>query len=64
MKKLQHQIVPMDDEYLNEFHKKWNEACMRENERTQSLPCSHEYLKAQAQRLEALWRAEEKARKN
>lgn len=51
-----HQRIPMDDEYLNEFHKKWNEDCMREVERTQSTRYSHEYLKAQSEKLERSWR--------
>ena len=41
-------------EYLNEFHKQWNEACEKENERIKSKRYSHEYAKAQSERLEAL----------
>ncbi len=35
-------------EYLNEFHKQWNEACEKENERMKSKRYSHEYAKAQS----------------
>lgn len=40
-----------DEEYLNDFHKKWNESLLAERERTLSMRFSHEYLKAQSQRL-------------
>ena len=45
--------IPTDEEYLNDFHKKWNEACLRERERTKSMHFTHEYAKAQSDRLEA-----------
>ena len=41
-------------EYLNEFHKQWNEACEKENEQVKSKRYSHEYAKAQIERMEAL----------
>lgn len=43
--------IPSDEEYLNEFHKKWNEDCMKERERTQSMHFSHEYAMMQSRRL-------------
>ena len=46
--------LPSDEEYINEFHKQWNEACMKERERTQSMRFSAEFLRAQSQRLRAL----------
>ena len=46
--------IPNDEEYLNEFHKQWNEACRKERERTQALCFSVEYLRAQSQRLKAV----------
>ena len=50
-----------DDEYLTEFHKQWNEACVEERERTLSMHFSHEYAKAQSRRLEsAVWLSEER----
>ena len=45
--------------YLNEFHRKWNEACMVERRRTQSMCFSAEFARAQSQRLDALVRKEE-----
>jgi len=53
------QRSPADDEYLNEFHKKWNEDCMRENEIMQSMHYSAEYLRAQSRRLEEMVQKEE-----
>ena len=46
-------------EYLNEFHKQWNEACEKENERMKLKRYSHEYLKAQSERLEKLIKKQE-----
>lgn len=48
--------IPRDDEYLSEFHKQWNEACMKERERTLSMRFTAEYLRAQSQRMDALVR--------
>ena len=56
---MSHLRIPTDEEYLNDFHKKWNEACMRERERTQSMHFSHEYAKAQSDRLDAHCRMSE-----
>lgn len=46
--------IPNDEEYLSEFHKQWNEACMKERERTLSMTFTAEYLRAQSQRMDAL----------
>ncbi len=46
-------------EYLNEFHKQWNEACEKTNERMKSKHFTHEYAKAQSERLEALVKKQE-----
>ena len=40
--------------YLNDFHRKWNEACEKENARVMSMRFSHEYLRAQSQRMNEL----------
>ena len=45
------QTLKMSSVSFNEFHQKWNEACMQENERVRSTRYSVEYLKAQSQRL-------------
>ena len=50
--------IPSGEEYINEFHKQWNEACMKERERTQSMAFSAEYLRAQSQRMDALIKKE------
>ena len=41
-----------DWRYINDFHRKWNEARMKEQERTQSMRFTHEYAKAQSEHLE------------
>ena len=46
--------IPNDEEYLNEFHKQWDETCMKERERTQAFCFSVEYLRAQSQCLNAV----------
>ena len=46
--------IPSDEEYINEFHKQWNEACMKERERTLSMTFTWEYLRTQSKRLDAL----------
>ena len=56
--------IPSDEEYLNDFHKKWNEACMRERERTRSMHFSREYAKAQSDRLEVHCRMSEEEYRN
>lgn len=53
------QRIPKDDEYLNEFHKQWNEDCMRENEIMQSMHYSAEYLREQSRRLQEQIQKEE-----
>ena len=49
----------MEDEYLNDFHKSWNEACMKEVEQTQSMRYSAEFMRKQSQRLAEQVRQEE-----
>lgn len=39
--------------YLNEFHRKWMESCMRANEYMKKHPLSPEQLRANALRLRA-----------
>lgn len=41
------EFVLFEDEYLNDFHKSWNES-------KRSMHFSHEYLKAQSRRLESI----------
>ena len=48
---MSHQEIHTERSYLNDFHRKWNEACMKENERVKSMHFSHEYAKAQSERL-------------
>ncbi len=43
---MSHPIDHTDDDYLNDFHREWNERCMKERERTQSMRFTHEFLKA------------------
>ena len=31
--------------YLNDFHREWNEQCMKENARVQSMRFSHAFMK-------------------
>lgn len=51
----------MDDEYLTDFHKQWNEACVKERERTMSMRFTAECARAQSRRLEsAVWLCEER----
>lgn len=51
----------MDDEYLTDFHKQWNEACVKELERTMSMRFSPEFARAQSRRLESqVWLLEER----
>ena len=50
--------IPSDEEYINEFHKQWNEACMKERERTQSMIFSAEYARAQSLRMDAVIKKE------
>ena len=51
---MSHLRIPSDDEYINEFHKQWNEACLRTQERTSSMRFSHEFAKRQSERLAAI----------
>ena len=51
---MSHQTTNTDDGYLNDFHREWDKACEKENERVQSMHFTHEYLKAQSERMNAL----------
>jgi len=51
-----HQRTHTEIEYLNDFHRKWNEACMRSLERQKSMHFSHEYAKQQSEALAELYR--------
>lgn len=46
-------------EYINEFHRQWNERCMVERQRTLSTSYSVEFPKAQSRRLAEQVRQEE-----
>ena len=48
-----------EDNYLNDFHKEWDEQCMKERERTMSMRFSVERARAQSQRMKELVRQEE-----
>lgn len=51
----------MDDEYLTDFHKVWNEACVKERERTMSMHFTAEFATSQSRRLESVvWLCEER----
>lgn len=51
----------MDDEYLTDFHKLWNEACVKERERIMSMRFTADYARAQSRRLESqVWLLEER----
>jgi glycosylphosphatidylinositol transamidase (GPIT) subunit GPI8 len=43
-----------DDLFLNDFHREHYYACEKENERVQSMHFTHEYAKAQSERMNAL----------
>ncbi|MDO4511811.1 MAG: hypothetical protein Q4B68_08350 [Bacteroidales bacterium] len=49
----------LDDLYINDFHREWNERCMVERRRTESMHFSHEFLKAQSMRMDELVRQQE-----
>ena len=46
----------MDDLYLNDFHREHYRKCEEENARVASMRFSHEYAKAQSERMERLCR--------
>ena len=45
--------LPPDDYYQSDFHREWNEACMKERERTRHIRYTVEYLRAQTKRMDA-----------
>ena len=50
-----------DYEYLTDFHKQWNEACVKERERTMTMRFTAEHMRNQSRRLEsAVWLYEER----
>ena len=51
---MSHQTTNRDDLYLNDFHRKWDEECEKENARVRSMYFSAEYLRAQSQRMNEL----------
>jgi len=56
--------IPTDEEYLTDFHKQWNEACMRALEQMPLTRFSHEYLKEQSQKFaEKVRKAEEEQKR-
>ena len=56
---MSHLSTHTDDNYLNDFHREWNERCMKENARISSMRFSHEYMKAASDRMNELVRLEE-----
>lgn len=54
-----------EDGYLNDFHKAWNEKCIKDDEERRALMQAKgmrytaEFLRAQSQRMDALVRQEE-----
>jgi hypothetical protein len=50
--------TPMDGDYLNDFHREWNERCMKENARVQATRYTAEQARAQCQRMKELVRKE------
>ncbi len=54
-----------EDGYLNDFHKAWNEKCIKDDEEHRALMQAKgmrytaEFLRAQSQRMDALVRQEE-----
>lgn len=52
----QHQETHTDDVYLNDFHRQWNEACLKEIEEMHKTPFTPGRLRAQAERMERLVR--------
>ena len=45
---------PENDDYFNEFHKKWDEARWEENYLTRHIKFTAEYLRLQSQQLDEL----------
>lgn len=55
---MSHQETHTDDVYLNDYHREWNERCMKENARVQSMHFSVEQARAQSRRMKDLVRQE------
>ena len=56
---MSHPTDHTDDVYLNAYHKEWNERCLKADERMHSMPFTHEFLKAQSDRMSELVRKQE-----
>lgn len=54
----------MDDIYLNDFHREYEERLKKKAELRQSICYSHEFLKAQSDRMNALVAKEEERLRN
>lgn len=50
--------TPMDDDYLNDFHREWNERCLEADAKMPPMHFTHEFLKAQSDRMNELVRKE------
>lgn len=50
--------------FLNDFQKEHYERCLKENARVKSMHFSHEYAKAQSERMKDLLRQEEEKSKS
>ena len=56
---MQHQTIHTDDEYLNDFHRERVEQLRERAASRQSMRFSHEFAKAQSDRMNALVQQEE-----
>ena len=56
---MSHPTDHTDDDYLNDFHREWNERCMKENARVQATRYTAEQARAQCQRMKELVRKQE-----
>ena len=56
---MSHQTIDTDEYFLNDFHRRWVERSREKRALRQSMRYSHEFLKAQSQRMNELVRQEE-----
>ena len=56
---MSHPTDHTDDDYLNDFHREWNERCLEADAKMPPMHFTHEFLKAQSQRMNDLVRQEE-----
>ena len=54
-----HQEINTDDVYLNDFHREWNKRCLETDAKMPPMHFTHEFLRAQSQRMNELVRQEE-----